>query len=492
MLLGLDLGTTNVKALVTDWGGKPLSRGACPVQLFRSADGAVEQDIAEIWEATLTAIRQAVSSVSAEAIRAIGVSSQGGAMQVLDQHGEALGRVISWLDQRGVPFDEELGRELGKPWFLERIAHGGSWLAIGQILRLRRQQTGLAESPSRVSFVGDIIVSRLCGEFAHDGTSAGLTLLYNPFKRTYDPDVLARLGLVPRQLPRLLSPRSAAGELLPTIAAQTGLKAGIAVSPAIHDQYASALGTGATRPGTVMVGTGTAWVLLHVTSAAPAPATDEAFVCHHVLPDSWGQILSMVNGGSSLSWVLELTGKSRATNGMIDELLSAAPAGSDGIRFWPFLTPFGASGLAPGTRGRLAGIQLHHSVPFFIRAVVEGLGYELNRYLGLLRAKGQQVEGLAMGGGAAASSITPQVLADISGLPLHCLTGSDATTLGAAILARGLLEPQACLATIAKEMRPPARVVTPGPNAPFYQQEFRRYLDSLPLATRRSQASSLP
>lgn len=507
MLLALDLGTTNVKAFVTDLRGRPLARGSCAVQLFRLPGGGVEQDLEEIWRATISAIRQAVSSVDGSRIEAIGVSSQGGALQLIDAGGRPLGRVISWLDQRGRPFDEALTRELGKQWFLQRIVHGGSWLSIGQILRLAKEHPEWLESPNRVGFVGDLILSRLCGSPAHDGSSAALTLLYNPTQRAYDSDLLSRLGLAPERLPPILSPRGVAGGLLPGVAAETGLLAGTPISPAIHDQYASALGVGATRPGTVMVGTGTAWVLLHISAQLPTPVTDEAFVCHHVAADTWGQILSMVNGGSALSWALELTGQSGTGEG-IDQLLAAAPPGSDGLRFWPFLTPFGASGLSPGTRGRFAGLQLHHSPPHIIRAVVEGLGYELNRYLNLLQTSqstearvpeadlqsvaspvfnrqtvdtASTIDRLVMGGGAAASPVTPQILADIAGLPLRCFAGSDATLTGAAILARGLLEPSRSLAALADEMNPPSREVNPGPNQSFYQQEFQGYLASLPL-----------
>jgi sugar (pentulose or hexulose) kinase len=105
MLLGLDLGTTNVKAFVAERGGKPVSRGSHPVQLFRLADGGVEQDIEGIWRATISAIKQALSSVEPAAVEAIGVASQGGAMQLLDEARRPLGRVISWLDQRGRAFD---------------------------------------------------------------------------------------------------------------------------------------------------------------------------------------------------------------------------------------------------------------------------------------------------------------------------------------------------------------------------------------------------
>ncbi len=278
-----------------------------------------------------------------------------------------------------------------------------------------------------------------------------------------------------------MSPCSAAGGLLPEIAGRTGMRPGIPVSPAVHDQYASALATGATNSGTVMVGTGTAWVLLHVTDKVPKPVTDEAFICHHVIDGLWGQILSMVNGGSAVTWALEMTGHAGKDGKGIDQLLASAAPGSEGVTFWPFMTPFGASAVVPGNRGRFDGLQLHHKPAHLLRAVVEGLGYELKRYLNLLRDAGQEVQRLVMGGGAASSSVTPSLLADITGLPLRCFAGSDASLLGAAILARGLLEPQRSPGALADEMASVSREILPGDNDSFYQEQYASYLRSLPL-----------
>src|ERR1043166_2504180 len=256
MYLGLDLGTTNVKAVIASRHGKILGEGCNSMQLFHLENGGVEQDIEEIWSAVVSAIRQAVKAVNRNKIRAVGVSSQGGALQVLDRSGKPKGRVISWLDQRGRPFNRKLTDELGKNWFAERVGHCGAGLAIGQLIRLKPR--------NRVGFVGDMIVSRLCGRAAQDGTSAALTLLYNPQRKKYDPDLLKRLGIMAEQLPDVISPRVAAGALSNEAARATSLLKGIPVSAAIHDQYAAALGTGAVRAGTTMLGAGTAWVLLAV------------------------------------------------------------------------------------------------------------------------------------------------------------------------------------------------------------------------------------
>lgn len=485
MLLGLDLGTTNVKVLVTDRAGKPLAQASSPVQLHHVGEGGVEQDIEEIEKATLAAIQQVAQLVDPSGIEAIGVSSQGGALQVLDAHGRPLGRVISWLDQRGRPFDTACTAELGREWFLRHINRGCSGLGIGQLLRLRQEQPELLRAPNRIGYVGDIVVSLLCGHAAQDGTSCSLAVLFNPELRSYDPDLLRRLGIQASQLPDLISPREVAGELRPEIAQSTGLRVGIPVSAAIHDQYASALGTGAVHAGTVMVGTGTAWVLLAVNDRLTTPVIDEAFVCNHVVEGSSGQILSLVNGGSAFSWGTSVLGLTEKRGDEIEALLESSPPGSAGLCFWPFLVSAGVSGLAPETKGRLSGLQLSHVSGDILRAVVEGLAFELNRYLGFLRNAGWPVERLVLGGGAGSSRVTSQILADVTGLPLACWSNGEASLLGAAILARGLLDTKTSLAELSDAMLPPARRVEPGANASFYREQFREYQRSLPLAQAR-------
>lgn len=482
MLLGLDLGTTNVKALVTDSAGKTLAQASCPVELFHIGEGGVEQDIEEIWNATLSAIRQVARAVNPAGLHAVGISSQGGAMQVLDANGQPVGHVVSWLDQRGRADDEALGAELRREWFVGRTGHRGSGLAIGQVLRLRRESPGLLAAPNRVGFVGDIIVSRLCGRAAHDGTSCSLTLLYNPTARNYDPDVLRRLGLSAEQLPDLLSPRQAAGGLTAEVARDTGLTAGIPVSTAVHDQYAAALGSGAVQAGTVMIGAGTAWVVLAVSSRPTVPVTDNAFACHHVVDGMHGQILSLVNGGSALRWTLELMGLGGSSSAEIEQLLTSSPASSAGLRFWPFLAASAPAEVKPGTKGQLAGVQFSHRPAHVARAVVEGLVFELQRHLLLVRRAGIPVEKLVMGGVTAASRVTPQIIADVTGLPLACCSAEAGSPLGAAVLARGLLEPKRSLAELAREMAAATREVRPGTDAALYAERFEEYLRSLPLA----------
>lgn len=480
LLLGLDLGTTNVKAVVADPEGKILGRGSTPVALMPSEDGAVEQELEEIWRATLSAIDQTTRELDASAIEAIGVSSQGGALQLLDPSSRPYGRVISWLDQRGQADDERLTTELGCDWFMQRIGHGRSGLAIGQLLRLRRENPASLQGLNRIGFVGDVIVERLCGQAAHDGTSAGLTLLYNPRLGTYDPELLARLDIAGDQLPRLIPCDSPAGGLQAEVARQTGLRPGIPVSPAIHDQYAAALGTGVVQPGEVMLGTGTAWVLLAVIDRLKAPIIPEAFVCTHPQRGLYGQLISLVNGGSAVTWAAQLLGLTKQSEAEIERMLAAGSPGSSGLCFWPFLTPFGATGLVRGTRGQLVGLQLSHTPAQVLRAVVEGLAFELQRHLDFLREAQIPIQRLALCGGAAHSHTTSQIIADVVGVPMNCHAADHGSLLGAIILARSLVENRRSLAELSATMTPPGRLIKPGPDAALYRQLYAAYVQSLP------------
>lgn len=481
MFLGLDLGTTNVKAVLAEPGGRIAGRGAAPVKLLH-VEGGVEQDIDEIFSATLSAIRGLGDSADLAAVKAVGLSSQGGALQMLDGEGRPLGRVISWLDGRGKAYDEAIAREIRPEVLAARTGHTQGTMALGQMLRLRQESPGLLAPPNQIGFVGDVVASRLCGRRAHDATSLSCAVLYNPSRRRADPDMLKRVGISERQLPELLSPRVPAGGLLASVAESTSLPAGIPVSPPVHDQYAAATGVGATAPGDVMFGGGTAWVIMPISDRLMSPLAGAGFVCTHVVEGMFALIVSMGNGGSAVAWALKLTGRDGAGAEEIDGLLESVRPGADGLRCRPLMAPTGSAGLAGGTKGRITGLGLGHGPAHLLRAVVEGLAMELTRYLRMLTDSGVAVQRLVACGGAAASRVTPQIVADATGLPVACAAEPEASALGAAMLARGLIEPDTPLAEIASQMGPEVRLVEPSSQADFYRDMSQEYLASLPPA----------
>ena len=483
MFLGLDLGTTNVKAVLVRPGEGVVGRGWAPVALRHVGEAGVEQDIEDVWQATVTAIADAGRQADVVRVRAVGVSSQGGALQMLGAEGRPAGPDISWLDGRARPWRERVTDELGVEWLSAHTGHGRLGLAPSQLLRLQEEDSAGASLEGHVGFVGDVIVGRLCGRRAHDATYLSIAGLLEPRTGRAEPSLLASLGIAEDRLPHLLPAHEAAGRLQDPAARETGLPARIPVSPAVHDQYAASLGAGAVHAGDVMLGAGTAWVLLALSEGEPstiAPVIPAAFACPHPVAGLCAQMLSMVNGGSSFRWTVQTLGLEGCTGAELDRMMESVPAGSDGLRFRPLLAPGGGAGLPPGTPGQLDGLRLSHSPAHILRAVVEGMAMESARHLEFLRACDIAVERIALCGGAAGSSVTAQIVADTAAVPVACVTETAVSALGAAVLAHAVAEGSGDLARLADESAPPARLVPPGPQEPLYRAAVERYLASLP------------
>lgn len=484
MFLGLDLGTTNVKVLVVDRDGSIVAEGSAPVDRTTTPDGGVEQDINQIWDATCEAIRQAVRQTPGRNIQAVGVSSQGGAVQLLSERDEPVGPVISWLDTRGKPFDRQLEEQLGEAYLVAHTGCNLSTMTLGQILRLQQEPPELLDASEHFGFVGDVIVGRLCGRRAHDPTSLSIGMLYNPILGGADPELLDRLHLRDKRLPDLVPATEPAGHLRSSVAQETGLPEGIPVSPAIHDQYAASIGAGTVNEGEVLVGTGTAWVLLATTGRLAPPIAQRTFVCPHPVSGLFGQLLSMSNGGSAMQWALEITGQSGLGGEDLDERLESVSPGADGLRFWPLLMGSGpaAESFSPG--GHLSGITLAHSANHLLRAVVEGLACELTRHLGLLVQEELPVKRLVISGPAATSRVTPQIIADVANRPVTCLCQSAVSSFGAATIARALVETDTSLRDLATTLAPALRTISPSSDVDTHRVLFRDYIKPFAASTK--------
>jgi xylulokinase len=273
-----------------------------------------------------------------------------------------------------------------------------------------------------------------------------------------------------------LLPATETAEVLQESAARAiGLPPGIPVSPAVHDQYTASLGAASVGEGDVSFGAGTARVLLANQCQLAPPVSKEACVCAHPVDGLYGQMLSIKNGGAAIHWAMSLLGDEPATTQRVDRTLEAVSPGSDGLRFWPFLSDGPSGNGLSRTGGRLSGITLAHSRNHLVRAVVEGLACELLRHIRLLTNAGFPVSRIAMCGSAAAGRHTPQIIANITNLPVNCVEASDVSALGAAMIARKLVDADTPLAEIARQWTPSRRTVYPGEHMPAYRDLLQEY-----------------
>lgn len=476
MYLGLDLGTTNVKAVALDGDGRIAAEASAQVQRFSTPDGGIEHDLEQIWSATRDVLGRVTAEIAPQSVLALGVSSQGGALQMLDADDRPAGRVISWLDPRGKPYDRRLMDEVGETYLVEHLGCNLSSMTLGQLLRLAEQAPERFAAPG-LGFVGDTIVGRLCGRRAHDATSLSIGMLYNPTLGTADPEMLARLKIDGKRLPELLPVTSPAGGLLDSVARATGLPAGIPVSPAVHDQYAAAIGAGATREGDVCLGTGTAWVLLANAVGAPRPVTPGTFTCPHPIAPLTGHLLSMVNGGSTLDWAVRLTDGGNLSPDQLDRRLESIAPGADGLRVWPLLAASAAASGRLGRGGRIDGLTLAHTADHLLRAIVEGLACELARHVERLASAGFSLRRLVLSGPAATSRVTPRIVADVTARPAVCVGHVAMSARGAAVIARAMVERDCPLGELAERCSPERRLVQPGPGTALYARLLEAYLE---------------
>jgi xylulokinase len=341
---------------------------------------------------------------------------------------------------------------------------------------LQQQSPELLAAITGIGYVGDVVVGRLCGRRAHDATSLSIAMLYNPSLGCADPTMLNRLLIRENQLPDLLPATTPAGDLRENAAQQMGLRPGIPVSAAIHDQYAASLGAGSVEEGDVCLGTGTAWVLVANTLQPARPVTRGAFACCHPVPGLFGQMLSMNNGGSAIEWVADMLGLKQLSLRQIDDMAQSVSATSDGLRFWPLLSASARDNPFADPGGRLSGVTLAHKPAHMVRAVVEGLACELSRNLGYLTAAGLPVRRLILCGSAATSRVTPQIIADVTGRPVVCASQKAVSSLGAAVVAQALIQPDADLADIARQRASINHTVQPGKDSRAYAGLLRQYL----------------
>lgn len=421
LYLGIDIGTTNIKVLLIDTSGGVVSRGTAAVETHRANGGLAEQCISQIYSAMCDAVRCAVGDDS-EKIGAIGISSQGGSLQLFDDNRQPIGKVISWMDEQGRSWDDKLTAQLGRDFFLQHIGYHKSGICIGQLKRLA--ESGELAKAAGIGFVGDSIVERLCGVPAHDATSFAITFLYNPWKNSADDEILSLVGATGKALPRLMPANARAGFLTVEAAADINVRPGIAVCPAVHDQYAASIGAGAVEPGDVCIGTGTAWVLTATTDKILPPAVEGGYVCPHPAGGG-GQLISLGTGGSAIAVVLEAIGEPNASPQRVDELIASAPAGCDGLR---------CVGLSNSSI-RFEGESPRHTPGHRVRAVVEALTDKLRKYLEEFLRRDMKIKRFIMCGQAATSEPVSAIVADITGLAVVRLAEPDVSAYGAALTA---------------------------------------------------------
>jgi len=441
LVVGLDVGTKATKCLVCDREGRVVAQSHRDYALQHPQEGWVEQAPEDLWQAVVEALREAVArSKSVGQIGALSLSSQGGTTIPVDGEGQPLRAAISWLDSRAAAEGKHLVAEVGQ----ERIYDTTGWevgtgLPLLHIPWLKHHERQTYDQVGRYLFVNDFVLSRLAGRLCMDPSDAALTMLYNIESGTWDERLCQAAGARSEQLSQIVDSGRPVGRVLPGIAAQVGLPEGVVVVNGGHDQYCAALGAGVIGQGQVLLSCGTAWVVLATADRLLRDPQHTFSPGRHVVPGMWGLLCSMPAAGATMDWLVRniLSEPSEAQPGydLLDERIADPSPGARGLLFLPFLSGIEAATRRTGLWGTLTGLTLGHTRWDIAQSLMEGVALELCWILESLRTLGYEPQVLHMVGGATRSRAWPQVVADVTGVPLAVPEVTEAAARGAALLA---------------------------------------------------------
>jgi xylulokinase len=470
LALGLDLGTSALKAVLTDARGAILAQGSAAIATLSEAPGQAEQDPAG-W---LTAAAQAVAAIG-EALagdrawrtrlQAIGLAGQLPTLVVLGDRG-AEGPAVTWKDARADEFAAGvIGARRQELYRLTGMPIDGRYLAPMFAVRAERYR-----GARRLLSAKDFLCRALTGEELTDPSTAAGYGLYDLGEERFSAALCALWHIDPRLLPEVRPAHSIAAPLSTTGAQLLGLPAGIAVTVGAADSMSGAYAMGPLRPGVVCIAMGSSTIILDAVRERRFDPLGRYLLSPHAVAGWYAREMDLLATGTGYRW---LRGLLRATPGELEQEAARVAPGANGVTFMPYLGG-GEQGALwnPALRGTLTGLGLASGRGEIGRAFLEGVGFEIRRCVEVL-AESEPVTGVVIAGGLAQSAFGLRLLANILGRPVQAFPDVSAAALGAACGALAALDPHT---------RPAGgtvgRAVLPDDEHSRYAALYARYLET--------------
>ena len=468
-LLGIDLGTSSVKALLIDERGSSLASATVEYPLSAPKPLWSEQDPADWWRGTCEAVRavMAKAGVSSADVRGIGLSGQMHGLTLLGRDGRVLRPAILWNDQRTGPQCEEITQLAGgKRRVLELTANVVlPGFTAPKILWVRENEPEVYAQAAHVLLPKDYIRYKLSGEFVTEVSDASGMSVFDVRNRTWSDEMLRALDIPREWMPRCAESHEVTATVSDAAAHEIGLKAGTPIVGGGGDNAAGAVGNGVVREGIVSASIGTSGVVFASSERFVMEPEGNVHAFCHALPHTWHVMGVMLSAGGSLRWHRDVVAKGNpllADDGrrtpddgsgsssvagrpssvsardpydiLLDEAARIAP-GAEGLVFLPYLTGERCPYPDPLARGAFVGLTIRHTQAHLTRAVVEGITYGLADSLKLVRDLGIRIDEVRAVGGGARSAVWRQILADVFQAEITLINSSEGGAFGVALLA---------------------------------------------------------
>ena len=472
LLLGLDVSTTGVKALLVAADGRVVGVANTPLTLSSPHPLWSEQAPADWWDGATRSIRAVLSETGAtgDRIAAIGLTGQMHGLVALDDTGEPTRPAILWNDQRTAAECDEIRERLGGRKRLIQLTGNDALTGFTapKILWVRRHEPEVYTHLRHILLPKDYLRYRLTGAYAMDKADGSGTLLFDLRARDWSPEMLTALDIPAAWLPPTYEGPEITGRVSAEAASVTGLRAGTPVVAGGGDQAAQAVGVGAVQPGVTALTLGTSGVVFATTGEPLIEPEGRLHAFCHAVPGRWHLMGVMLSAAGSLQWYHDTLAPEVSFDALLAEA-EAAPAGSAGLLFLPYLTGERTPYPDPLARGAWVGLTARHTRAHLTRAVLEGVAFGVRDMLELLRSAGLgDIGELRISGGGARGALWRRILASALECELVSAPTTEGAAFGAALLAgvgAGVWPDvdTAVATTLAPQEAAPARTL-PNPN----------------------------
>jgi len=443
LFLGLDVGTSGVKAILVAAGGVVHASATTPLALATPRPGWAEQDPEAWWGAAVASTRAVVATVPTAAgdVAAVGISGQMHSSVFLDRAGAVVRPALLWCDGRTTAECAEITRRAGgearlREWVRNPALEG---FTLPKVLWLRAHEPDAYARVATVLLAKDFIRYRLTGVLATEPSDASGTLMFDPARLAWSDELLAAVGVPRTLLPDVGGSAEVLGRLTIEAARVTGLRAGTPVVGGGADNACGAAGVGVVAGGEAVASWGTSGTVLAPTAE---PLVDPGLRAHtfcHVLPNVWYVMGVILSAGGAFAWYREQLARELAgapdADARLDAEAAGVAAGADGVTFLPYLQGERTPHRDASLRGAFLGLSLAHTRAHLTRAVLEGVCFAMRDSVAILRDIGLSPAQLLLTGGGARSPFLRRLQAEVYGLPVSTVNREEGPAYGAALLA---------------------------------------------------------
>ena len=445
LLLGIDVGTTSLKAILFDADGVILAQASQEYPTVYPHSNWAEQDAEDWWRAACEILPQLFVAAGADprAVAGIGVSGQAPCVVPVDRAGAALRPALLWLDRRA---------EDQCAWLRERVGaaaiagiNGGRidpYYLAPKWLWLREHEPEIYRRTQAVLQANGFLIHKLCGAICMDVSHGPLTLFFDSRCLRYDEELAGRMGLDLAQMPPIRPCAEVVGEVTAAAAAATGLTAGTPVIAGMCDGTAAGVEAGLLRPGDAVEMTGQSTVLL-ICSDEPYLGRDLIPLVHGV-PGQYLVVGALVASGGSLRWFRDQLGEAERLAApllgldpfdLLSQEAAHSPAGANGVIFLPYMFGERSPIWDSAARGVFFGLSLATKKADLVRAIMEGAAFGLRHNAETASGSGFEIARLACVGGGARSAVWNQIKADVLQVPIRLPRAATGAPLGDALAA---------------------------------------------------------